>query len=479
MFQELTTKLMLANRSKVIRMACLSVCLGILTVVLAHKWRDIQLDHQEQHLQSSLPAVSLHSSRPYHEVRVPFRGGGGWIDLTANSSGKAIDCILDTGDAFATLPQALSLASTDAKFHYTQFMPYSYTRPRPASWRMLTELKFGDYEMQDCPSIAYEADSGDAERSRRTLIIGYPALARIVLTIDYEKQELLFRDRTYDVTRRPPSPGAYLLNMAVNPEDVHEGYHQPIVEGTIAGHKVHLILDTGLAWGGVALAEPKLIASLQQAAHDRLLVSLTAGTTDVKILPDTLWSVGGLVDQAPIDFMPGFVSGSADGALGYEILRNYRITIDYERQKILLEWNPLTEDAQLRIQERVARMLHSPRDPYTHIELGKSYLFVDQYQKAEQEFARAVYLDPNNVFAHFKLGQCSYQLGRYDAASDEFERATRLDPTDAFSYLWLGKALSRQGKWSDAQGAWQQAVAQDKTAAIAQEARGLIEQHHR
>ena len=476
MCYELTIESMLINRNKITRTICLVVCLGVLAEVLAFKWRDIQLDHQEQRLQASLPAVTLHSNRPYHEVRVPFRGKGGWINLTADSSGKAIDCILDTGSALAMWPQALSLAGTDAQFHYTQFTPYPGVRPRPADWRKVTDLKFGDYEMQDCLGIAYDADSGDAQRFCGTLLIGYPALAQTVVTIDFRKKEVVFRDKIYDVTRRPLGPRAYLLNMVANPEDAHGRYHQPIVGGTIAGHKVHLILDTGLAWGGVALAEPKIIAALQQATHGRLLVSLTAGTTDVKILPDTLWSVGGLVDQAPIDFVPGFVSGSADGVLGYEILRNYRITIDYGRQKILLERNPFTEDAQLRIQQRVARMLHSPRDPFTHIELGKAYLFADQYQKAEQEFARAVFLDPNNVFAHFKLGQCFYQLGRYSAASDEFERATRLDPADAFSYLWLGKALSRQGRWSDAHGAWQDAIAQDKTVVIAQEAQGLVKQ---
>lgn len=479
MCYELTIESMLTDRNKIIRTICLVVCFCVLTLILAYKWRDSQLDHQEQHLQASLPVVTLHSHRPYHEVRVTFRGKGGWIDLTARSSGKATDCILDTGSALAMWPQALSLASTDAQFHYTQFTPYPGTRSRPANWRKLADLKFGDYEMQDCPGIAYDADSGDAKRFGGALLIGYPALAQTVVTIDFRRKEVVFRDKTYDVTRLPIGPMAYLLNMAVNPRDVHKGYHQPIVEGTIAGHKVHLILDTGLAWGGVALAEPKLIATLQQAAHGRPLFSSTAGTTDVRVIPDILWSVGSLVDQAHIDLMPGFVSGDADGVLGYEILRNYRITIDYERQKILLEWNPLTEDAQLRIQQRVARALHWPREPITHIELGKAYLFADQYQNAEQEFARAVFLDQNNAFAHFKLGECFYHLGRYNAASDEFERATRLDPTDAFSYLWLGKALSRQGRWSDAHGAWREAIAQDKTVAIAQEAQGLVNQHSR
>ena len=478
MFHELTTKSMFANRNKIIRTICLMVCLGVLTVVLAYNWRGSQMDHQEQHLLASLPAVTLHSNRPYHEVRVSFRGRNGWIDLTASSSGKAIDCILDTGDAFATWPQALSLASTDAQFHYTQFMPYSYTRPRPAGWKMLTDLKFGDYEMQDCASIAYDADSGDAGRSNGALIIGYPALAQIVLTIDYRKQELLFRDETYDVTRLPAGSRTYLLNMAANPEDVHGRYRQPIVEGTIAGQKVNLILDTGLAWGGVALANPRLISALQQATHGKTLFSLTAGTKGVRVLPDTLWSLGNLVDQAPIDLVPGFVSNRADGVVGYEILRNYRITIDYERQKILLEWNPLMEDAQLRIHERVARVLHMPSDPVTYIELGKAYLFANQYRDAEREFAQAVLLDQSNAFAHFKLGQCFYHLGRYSAASNEFEHATRLDPADAFTHLWLGKALSQQGKWPAAHSAWQEAIMRDKTVAIAQEAQKLIERHY-
>ena len=344
MFHELAIESMLANRNKVIRTICLMVCLGVLTVVLAYNWRGSQMDHQEQHLLASLPAVTLHSNRPYHEVRVSFRGRNGWIDLTASSSGKAIDCILDTGDAFATWPQALSLASTDAHFHYTQFTPYSYTRPRSASWRMLTDLKLGDYEMQDCASLAYDADTGDARQSRDALIIGYPALARIVLTIDYRKQELLFRDKTYDLTHLPAGPGIYLLNMAANPEDVHRRYRQPIVQGTIAGQRVNLILDTGLSWGGVVLANPKLISAIQQSVHGRMLRSWTTGRGT---LPVTPWSIGNLAGQAPINLMPNFVSHHADGVVGYEVLRNYRITIDYERQKILLEWNPLNSASKL------------------------------------------------------------------------------------------------------------------------------------
>lgn len=450
------------------------VCLGLIAIVIEKKWDDYHRDRQEQQLFAFRPTIILHSDHPYHEVRVPFRRDSGHIGLIATSLGRTINCTLDTGCVFAVWPRSLPLASTDAHLHYAQFTPFDPLQPRPADWRIVSDLKLGDYELQNCAGVAYNTDRSDSKQFPTALLIGYPAMAQVVLTIDYHKQELVFRDQSYDVTRLASGPRTYLMNMVSNPEETSEPTRQPLIAGTIGGYPVRLILDTGLAAGGVALANPKLISKIQQTVGGQPLFNMT---TSGRALPDTTWSVGSLVDQSPIDLMPDFVGDGVDGVLGYEILRNYRITIDYGRHKVLLEWNPLREDAQIRIQSRKADVLHSPRDPFVHIELGKAYLFATQYQNAKQEFTRAVSLDPSNALAHFKLGQSLYYLGKYSESIWEFERATELKPTDAFSFLWQGLACSRAGQRTAALKAWQTAIALDKTTDIAQEAEKLIRQH--
>lgn len=449
-------------------------CLTLIAIVTAKKWHDYHREHQQQLLVASRPAVTLHSSRPYHEVRIPFRRDSGHIELVAYSSGRTFVCIFDTGDVITQWPRSFALVSMDAHLHYSQFTPFSPMQPRPADWRTLSDLNLGNYELQNCAGIAYNADESDSKQFPLPLLIGYQAMAQVVLTIDYHKQELVFRDQSYDVTRLAAGPQIYLMNMVSNPEEPNEPIRQPLIAGTIAGYPVHLILDTGLAAGGVALANPKLISTIQKTIGGKPLFNRTMGG---RALPDTTWSLGSLVDQSPIDVMPDFVGDGVDGVLGYAILQNYRITIDYGRHKVLLEWNPLREDAQIHIQSRKAGVFHSPRDPFVHIELGKAYLFADEYHNAKQEFTRAISLDSSSAFAHFKLGQCFYYLGEYTEANREFEHASKLKPADALTFLWQGMAWSREGKRTAALKAWQTAIALDKTTYIAQDAEKLIKKH--
>ena len=451
----------------------LIICLSFLAIVVTKKGSDIFTDYQERKLLSSLPNVQLHSNQLYHEVDLPFLRDTGHIEVTAISAGEAVSCILDTGGELALWPQSLPLASSDAHLHYSDFTPYSPLLPRDANWRILSDINFGNYELQNCAGVAYDAKSSDPKSFNKTLIMGYPALAQIVLTIDYHKQKLVFRDKSYDVTHLVTRSQSYLLDMVPSPKESLGYRRSPLIAGTVAGYPVRLILDTGMAAGGIVLANPKLISVIGKSTGEKLLVNKATGG---KALPDTLWSLGNLIDQSPIDLMPGLVEGDADGVIGSEVLRNFRITIDYGRHKVLLEENPLYEDAQIRIQARKAGVFHSPQDPFAHIGLGKAYLFAKQYENAKKEFMAAVFLDVNNAFAHFKLGQCYYYLGKYADASQEFKYATNLKPTDAFSFLWLGRSWSQEGQPAAALKAWKNAIALDKTGVITQEAEQLIKQ---
>ena len=386
----------------------------------------------------SSPRFALHSPQKYHEVRVPFDSETGWIIVNANFSGKKVKAVVDTGMSFVLWSKSLSLPSNSGGVKYSGFVPYYTATPCPAEWRILSNMRLGEYELQNCPSISYDSPVNKTPSVLPACFIGDSALAQTVLTIDYRSHQLIFRDESYDVTKSPVSTKDYLMPLLPEPEEAHS--FRPIVAGTIAGFPVRVMLDTGLAASNIGLANTSIVAKVQHSTNYRLLTNKQTGT---KALPNTNWSIGELVDQTPIDLMPGFTPKGVDCAVGYEFLRNYRITIDYQRQKVMLQWNPLLADAQAHIDARKAELSKAPNDPYVHIELGKALMFTGQYQKAEQEFMFAISLDKNNSFAHFKLGQCYYYLENYPKSVHEFGIAIEINPSEAYLHRWKEKAIRR------------------------------------
>jgi tetratricopeptide (TPR) repeat protein len=71
--------------------------------------------------------------------------------------------------------------------------------------------------------------------------------------------------------------------------------------------------------------------------------------------------------------------------------------------------------------------------PHLHLLLGKAYLALGQYNKAEPQLNRATKGD-SLPFAHYYLGVLKRQTGHPDEAATEYQKEIDIDPTNIFAY---------------------------------------------
>ena len=84
----------------------------------------------------------------------------------------------------------------------------------------------------------------------------------------------------------------------------------------------------------------------------------------------------------------------------------------------------------------------SPNDAALHNSLGNIYANMNKIPEAQAEFQKSADLDPANAAkAYFNLGAVLYNMGKMDEAADAFKKAIEKDPKYADAYALMGRAL--------------------------------------
>jgi serine/threonine-protein kinase len=92
---------------------------------------------------------------------------------------------------------------------------------------------------------------------------------------------------------------------------------------------------------------------------------------------------------------------------------------------------------------------------WSKYESGKDKKFIP---KARQACSKAVELGNAGASGHVCLGVLENGAGNYEKAVDEFTRAIQLDPTSDVAYTGMGSAYERLGKLNDAEKTYQQVI---------------------
>ena len=87
----------------------------------------------------------------------------------------------------------------------------------------------------------------------------------------------------------------------------------------------------------------------------------------------------------------------------------------------------------------------NPNRPGPHILLGDTYRAQNNFQKAADEYTKAISADANAVEGFYKLGHAHVYLGNFDEARKNFRKASGLDERRAFGEMMEATTYAYEG----------------------------------
>jgi len=81
---------------------------------------------------------------------------------------------------------------------------------------------------------------------------------------------------------------------------------------------------------------------------------------------------------------------------------------------------------------------------------GTRFFADGDYDKAIEEYKKAIEIDPNHVNSHLNLGEAYYQKGMYEEAKSEYQYVLRLNNMHPKAHYNLGRTLAQEGKKEEA-----------------------------
>jgi predicted aspartyl protease len=191
-------------------------------------------------------------------------------------------------------------------------------------------------------------------------ILGYDVISRFITTVDYQRQAVIFgRQVEVDATPRPPTAEPRLEvkgGRTIMPFTLRGGWI--VVKTRInGGEEEEMILDTGAALTTFSRSRARRLGLDVSRARPSTLILPIGRLT---YLPHRLGEIelGGMklsdAAAAVVSTREGlFTAGTETSLLGANVLRHFRLTIDYSRRQLTLERNPGFE-----------------RDPHEYVSIG-------------------------------------------------------------------------------------------------------------
>ena len=148
------------------------------------------------------------------------------------------------------------------------------------------------------------------------------------------------------------------------------------------------------------------------------------------------------IDKAVAEFTKA-IHIDPNYALGYAAL-GHSYSVGFQQYGKPNSW---VADASLNCQRALSL---NPELVEGHVCLGRLFVSSGKYDRAVEEFQRAVRAEPGNEDALFGLAEAYTHLGDVAAAESTYKKAVALRPGYWGVYSWLGTFYSGQNRYSDA-----------------------------
>ena len=257
------------------------------------------------------------------------------VDAMVNN--RKVSLMFDTGfSGCAVVDQSINIGKPTG---YMTLRDFVGTLQAPTV--KVTSLKLGEKTIDptDMEAVQQPARGYSFSYNRHCDgIMGFEVIYKYVVEINFEKKRFIFYPKTHDITKRTPDNQKTFLAKLL--PTGNRAMEMEVVAST--GKKMILALDTGNAFYSTthkdvleriglwdAAKKPKFmrsafVASGEVASWTKKMENLTIYGVPVK---ESYWSI---ID-APSS------SAEGDGTVGFGFLKNFNITVDYERRRVWLE----------------------------------------------------------------------------------------------------------------------------------------------
>lgn len=113
----------------------------------------------------------------------------------------------------------------------------------------------------------------------------------------------------------------------------------------------------------------------------------------------------------------------------------------------------------------------NPQDAAAYSMRGLSYVNLEQYEPAIEDYTRVIELDPKDAATYFCRGLCYTVLQRFDQALADFSQAITLNPQESEAYITRGRCYTELHQYRQAVADFTTAIGINPTAQLHQ-ARG-------
>lgn len=280
---------------------------------------------------SALVALSLTQDR----VEVPFRLGEDAIIVDAALNGRTLSFMFDTGFGGSfVVDNKISLGKATGKMTLRDFVGEFQADTVKLNTVQLGSRKLtGNFE-----AVMQPADYSFSYNTHCDGIMGFEPIMKEITEINFENKKFIFHPKSHDITKRvPDNKKTFLLKMLPLGTNSVE---MEVIAST--GKKMVLALDTGNAFYATTHRDVlERVGEWKTDAAPRYMTSamVASGPVDswykkmkdvtifgVKV-PESYWSIIDLPSS----------SAEGDGTVGFGFLKNFNVTIDYERRRVWLE----------------------------------------------------------------------------------------------------------------------------------------------
>lgn len=285
----------------------------------------------------AMPPESSIAALKQGPARIPFEYAENEILIKVTIKDKEYAFLVDTGASTSVIDKKLahSLGASEA----ATFTITTGGQSLPLTYLTVPAVTIGDITLNDISTLVTDLRSlGLNAKIQPSGIVGANILKRFLVTFDYQSKQLLLAD---------PSRVDVPANAAAIPTSPAFGSTALVVPGKLNGTKtVNFLVDTGAAFNNLppALAKDFYTGPLLQVGK---IAGMDGNAMSMSSLQLDSLQLGSLIIDKPVfatvpsgGAPAGLVNASSMGILGNPLWSQYRITLDYRNEQLILESPP-------------------------------------------------------------------------------------------------------------------------------------------